>query len=98
VILLVGQITPLNPGPPQKHRLHRVRVPRRHAQLTDSGLGKQRERGRISRDRRRHRFGVQGRELQAEFDYTTDGVHPNVAGAQLIANKWLAALTALGAP
>jgi lysophospholipase L1-like esterase len=30
--------------------------------------------------------------------YTADGVHPNVAGAQLIANKWHDALMALGAP
>jgi len=30
--------------------------------------------------------------------YTADGVHPNVAGAQLIANKWYEALSALGAP
>ncbi len=30
--------------------------------------------------------------------YTADGVHPNLAGAQLIADKWYAALNALGAP
>jgi lysophospholipase L1-like esterase len=30
--------------------------------------------------------------------YTADGVHPNLLGAQLIADKWYAALIALGAP
>lgn len=30
--------------------------------------------------------------------YTGDGVHPNTAGAQLIANKWYEALVALGLP
>jgi len=30
--------------------------------------------------------------------YTADGVHPNLAGAQLIANQWYQALIALGAP
>ncbi|HEY3253885.1 MAG TPA: SGNH/GDSL hydrolase family protein, partial [Polyangiaceae bacterium] len=30
--------------------------------------------------------------------YTGDGVHPNGAGAQLIADRWYAALSALGAP
>jgi lysophospholipase L1-like esterase len=30
--------------------------------------------------------------------YTADGVHPNVAGAQLLADKWYAALSALGVP
>jgi lysophospholipase L1-like esterase len=30
--------------------------------------------------------------------YTSDGVHPNAAGGQLIANKWYEALSALGAP
>jgi lysophospholipase L1-like esterase len=30
--------------------------------------------------------------------FTADGVHPNLAGAQLIADKWYAALVALGAP
>ncbi|MES1178333.1 MAG: SGNH/GDSL hydrolase family protein [Myxococcales bacterium] len=30
--------------------------------------------------------------------YTSDGVHPNVAGGQLMADKWYAALTAKGIP
>lgn len=93
VILLVAQITPLNPSGCSDCE---SRVVALNAQIPSWASSKSTAASPV--------FVV---DLHSAFTaanytpnstYTSDGVHPNVAGGQLIANQWYDALVGLGVP
>jgi lysophospholipase L1-like esterase len=93
VILLVAQITPLNPAGCDACE---SRAETLNAQIPGWAASKSTTSSPVSVVDLHSLFDATS--YKPSSTYTVDGVHPNVAGAQLIANKWYAALTALGAP
>jgi lysophospholipase L1-like esterase len=93
VILLVAQITPLNPsGCPACES----RVVALNSQIPAWASSNSTAASPIYVVDLHSAFNAAS--YTSNSTYTADGVHPNVAGAQLIANKWYDALIALGAP
>jgi lysophospholipase L1-like esterase len=93
VIVLVAQITPLNP---KDCPACESRVVALNAQIPAWAASKSTPASPVSIVDLHSAFSAAS--YTQNSTYTTDGVHPNVAGAQLIADKWYAALSALGAP
>ena len=93
VIVLVAQITPLNPAGCSACE---SRVVALNAQIPAWAASKSTSASLVSVVDLHSAFSAAS--YTANSTYTADGVHPNVAGAQLIADKWYSALIALGAP
>ena len=93
VIVLVAQITPLNPAGCSACE---SRVTTLNAQIPGWAARSSTPASRVSVVDLHSAFT--GANYTANSSYTADGVHPNVAGAQLIANEWYDALVALGVP
>jgi len=93
VILLVAQITPLNPSGCDACE---SRVAQLNAQIPAWAASASTDASPVSVVDLHSIFAAAS--YTPNSTYTGDGVHPNAAGSQLIANAWYAALTALGAP
>jgi len=93
VIVLVAQITPLNPTGCSACE---SRVAALNAQIPGWASKSSTATSPVSVVDLHSAFSAAS--FTPNSTYTADGVHPNVAGAQLIADKWYAALSALGAP
>jgi len=93
VMVLVAQITPLNPTDCSACE---ARVVALNAQIPAWAASKSTAASPVSVVDLHSAFVAAS--YVPNSTYTADGVHPNVAGAQLIADKWYAALSALGAP
>jgi len=93
VIVLVAQITPLNP---EHCSACESRVVALNSRIPAWAASKSTAASPVSVVDLHSAFSAAS--YTANSTYTADGVHPNVAGAQLIADKWYAALAALGVP
>jgi len=93
VVLLVAQITPLNPSSCPECE---SRVVALNAQIPGWAARSSTSESPVVVVDLHSAFA--GASYVPSSTYTPDGVHPNAAGAQLIANQWYAALTALGIP
>ncbi|HEY0463193.1 MAG TPA: SGNH/GDSL hydrolase family protein, partial [Polyangiaceae bacterium] len=93
VVVMVAQITPLNPKDCADCE---ARVVALNAQIPAWASSKTSAASPVSVVDLHAAFVAASYTLNST--YTADGVHPNVAGAQLIAAKWFDALVALGAP
>ena len=93
VIVLVAQITPLNPAGCSACE---SRVVALNAQISAWASSKSSAASPVSVVDLHSVFSAA--DYLPNSTYTADGVHPNLAGAQLIADEWYAALSALGAP
>jgi len=93
VIVLVAQITPLNPT---GCAACESRVVALNSQIPAWASSKSTAASPVSVVDLHSAFTAAS--YTSNSTYTGDGVHPNVAGAQLIADKWYAALSALGVP
>lgn len=93
VIVLVAQITPLNPSDCSACE---ARVVALNAQIPAWASSKSSAASPVLVVDLHSAFSAAS--YTANSTYTSDGVHPNAAGSQLIANKWYEALVALGVP
>jgi len=93
VILLVAQITPLNPSGCSACE---SRVVALNAQIPAWASSKSTPGSPVLVVDLHSAFTAAS--YTPNSTYTSDGVHPNAAGGQLIANKWYDALVALGVP
>ena len=93
VIVLVAQITPLNP---KDCATCESRVVALNARIPAWASSKSTAASPVSVVDLHAAFTATSYTVNST--YTADGVHPNLAGGQLIANKWYDALLALGAP
>jgi lysophospholipase L1-like esterase len=93
VILLVAQITPLNPS---NCSACESRVAALNSQIPAWAASKSTAASPVLVVDLHSAFNAASYTQNSM--YTSDGVHPNVAGGQLIADKWYAALVALGVP
>ena len=93
VVVLVAQITPLNPSGCSACE---SRVVALNSQIPAWAKSKSSATSPVSVVDLHSAFTAAS--YTQNSTYTADGVHPNLAGAQLIADKWYQALIALGAP
>jgi lysophospholipase L1-like esterase len=93
VIVLVAQITPLNP---KDCSACESRVVALNSRIPDWATENSTAASPVSVVDLHSAFSAAS--YTSNSTYTADGVHPNAAGAQLIADKWYAALSALGVP
>jgi lysophospholipase L1-like esterase len=93
VIFLVAQITPLNPTGCSDCE---ARVVALNAQIPAWASSRNSSASPVRVVDLHSAFAAESYEPNST--YTADGVHPNVAGGQRIADVWYEALVALGVP